>query len=268
MEFKWLEDFLAVAGGGSLSRAADARNATQPAFSRRLKALETWMGVALLDRCNFPITLTPASEQLLPGAERVVRDICIARDEVRFRTAADRSTLKLAMLHLLAVGYFPTWWQTVAGATNNVTAKVIADNLNGCVELLLQGGCDFLLCYRNDAVPNTVFADGFTGIAIETDNLVPVTTPDVEGKPLYALTADMVHAIPYLSFASDSFHGKVVAGLLNASSMKCTLHLCCEIAFAEAVRAQTLAGAGIAWLPWHVSNHTSRSATATYPKKR
>ncbi len=249
VEIKWLEDFLAVASSGSFSRAADARNVTQPAFSRRLKALETWIGVTLLDRSSYPITLTPAGEKLLPVAERVVRDIRIARDEVRVRAVADRSTLKLAMPHALAVGYFPSWWQTVAGSRDDTTVKVIADNLHDCVELLLQGGCEFLLCYRNNAVPNPVLAGGFVGIAIDTDSLVPVAAPDASGKPLHALSADTAHAVPYLSYAADSFLGKVVASLLNATPVKYPLRLCYESAFAEAVRAQALAGAGIAWLP-------------------
>lgn len=249
MEIKWLEDFLAVASSGSFSRSADARNVTQPAFSRRLKALETWMGATLLDRSSYPITLTPAGEKLLPVAERVVRDIRLARDEARVRVVTDRSTLKLAMPHSLAVGYFPSWWQEVAGSQDHVTAKVIADNLHDCVELLLQGGCDFLLCYRNDAVPNPVLAEGFAGIAIDRDSLVPVCAPDAEGKPRHALTADPAAAMPYLSYAADSFLGKVVASLLNGSPHKFPLRLCCESAFAEAIRAQALAGAGVAWLP-------------------
>jgi LysR family transcriptional regulator, hypochlorite-specific transcription factor HypT len=249
VEIKWLEDFLAVASSGSFSRAADARNVTQPAFSRRLKALETWIGVTLLDRSSYPITLTPAGQKLLPVAERVVREIRMARDDVQVRTLSDKSTLKLAMPHALAVGYFPSWWQTVAGSKDNITAKVIADNLHDCVELLVQGGCEFLLCYRNDAIPNPVLADGFAGIAIDTDSLVPVVAPDASGKPLHASNADSARAVPYLSYAADSFLGKVVASLLAAAPVKHPLRLCYESAFAEAVRAQALAGAGIAWLP-------------------
>lgn len=249
VEIKWLEDFLAVASSGSFSRAADARNVTQPAFSRRLKALETWIGVTLLDRSSYPITLTLAGERLLPVAERVVREIRAARDEARVRIMSDRSTLKLAMPHSLAVGFFPSWWQTVAGSTDTITAKVVADNLHDCVELLVQGGCEFLLCYRNDAIPNPVLADGFVGIAIETDCLLPVTAPDGDGLPRHVLTAEMTPAVPYLSYAADSFLGKVVASIINSSPVKFPLRVCCESAFAEAIRAQALAGAGIAWLP-------------------
>ena len=40
METKWLEDFIALAETRSFSRAAQLRHITQPAFSRRIQALE------------------------------------------------------------------------------------------------------------------------------------------------------------------------------------------------------------------------------------
>jgi DNA-binding transcriptional LysR family regulator len=64
MELKWLEDFVSVAKLPNFSHAARARYATQPALSRRVKALEHWYGVALLDRSTYPVTLTEAGRDL------------------------------------------------------------------------------------------------------------------------------------------------------------------------------------------------------------
>ena len=249
MEIKWLEDFLAVASSGNFSRAAEARNVTQPAFSRRLKALETWIGVPLLDRGSYPITLTPAGKKLLPVAERIVRDLRASRDEMRAASTVSRAMLKFAMPHSLAVDFFPVWWPTVIGANKQATVKVIADNLHDCVELLLQGSCQFLLCYRNDAVPNPVMSSGFLGIAIDSDALVAVSAPDDTGKPRHTLDQSATASVPFLNYAPDAFLGKVTASLLSAAPHRFNLALCYESAFAEAVRAQTLTGAGVAWLP-------------------
>ncbi|MFB1029444.1 MAG: LysR family transcriptional regulator, partial [Thauera sp.] len=62
MELKWLEDFLSLADSGSFSRSAEQRHVSQPAFSRRIRALEAWLGVALVDRSTFPTRLTEAGE--------------------------------------------------------------------------------------------------------------------------------------------------------------------------------------------------------------
>jgi LysR family transcriptional regulator, hypochlorite-specific transcription factor HypT len=249
LELKWLEDFLAVASSGNFSRAAEVRNVTQPAFSRRLKALEMWIGVPLLDRSSYPITLTPAGAKFLPVAENAVRNLQAGRSDVRAISAADETTLRFAMPHSLAVGFFPSWWQLVESAKSGITAKVIADNFHDCIEMLLHGACHILLCYRNDAVPNPLSASGCPGMAIDRDRLVAVSAPDTHGKPLHGLDANNSNSVAFLNYAPDAFLGKVTASLLNAAGSRMNLDLRYESAFAEAVRAQTLVGAGMAWLP-------------------
>ncbi len=60
MDTKLLEDFLSLASSKNFSRSAEERFITQPAFSRRIKALEAWAGTSLIDRDSYPIELTPA----------------------------------------------------------------------------------------------------------------------------------------------------------------------------------------------------------------
>lgn len=249
MELKWLEDFLAVAGSGNFSRAAETRNVTQPAFSRRLKALETWLGASLLDRGSHPIALTPAGAKFLPVAEQLVRELRSARDEARAASTGAGSMLKLAMPHSLAVDFFPVWWPSVSKGLDRLATKVIADNLHDCVELLLQGGCDFLLCYRFDKVPNPVISADFHGVVIATDSLVAVCAADATGRACHRLDAGNGAAVPFLNYAPDAFLGKVTASLLGTLASPLPLRLTYESAFAEAVRAQTRAGAGVSWLP-------------------
>src|SRR4051812_36616100 len=73
MELKWLEDFVSLARTGSFSRSAEERHITQPAFSRRIQALETWLGVSLIDRSTYPTTLTSAGQEFRETAEEAVR---------------------------------------------------------------------------------------------------------------------------------------------------------------------------------------------------
>ena len=48
MELKWLEDLLSLSRTRSFSRTATERFCTQSALSRRIKALELWVGVPLV----------------------------------------------------------------------------------------------------------------------------------------------------------------------------------------------------------------------------
>ncbi|EFC0588087.1 LysR family transcriptional regulator [Escherichia coli] len=56
IETKWLYDFLTLEKCRNFSQAAVSRNVSQPAFSRRIRALEQAIGVELFNRqvrrCN------------------------------------------------------------------------------------------------------------------------------------------------------------------------------------------------------------------------
>lgn len=72
MHLAWLEDFIAIAETGYFGQSADKRLITKSALSRRIKSLEGWAGVELLDRSEHPIRLTSAGEQFVLVAEQVV----------------------------------------------------------------------------------------------------------------------------------------------------------------------------------------------------
>src|SRR5690606_31345415 len=73
MELVWLEDFSALAESGNFSRAAELRHVTQPAFSRRIRSLENWVGVDLFVRTTHGATLTDAGKHMLASAQEMTR---------------------------------------------------------------------------------------------------------------------------------------------------------------------------------------------------
>ena len=84
MELKWLEDFLSLANTRNFSKSAEQRNVTQPAFSRRIRALENWLGVSLVDRSTYPTTLT--EDRTRPSADTAEQALILlhqARDDFR-----------------------------------------------------------------------------------------------------------------------------------------------------------------------------------------
>ena len=67
-----LEYLLAVANFGSFSIAADHCFVTQPSLSMQIKALESELGVMLLDRSKKPVVPTEAGEVVLQQALTLV----------------------------------------------------------------------------------------------------------------------------------------------------------------------------------------------------
>ena len=83
MDTKWVDDFLSLAATRSFSRSASARHSSQPAFSRRIQALEAWLGAELIDRSCNPPSLTPAGHAFRPLALGIAQQVHQARHTLR-----------------------------------------------------------------------------------------------------------------------------------------------------------------------------------------
>jgi DNA-binding transcriptional LysR family regulator len=88
LESGLLRTFLAIAEGGSFTRAAEAVHRTQSAVSMQVKRLEEGVGRPLFRRGGRGVVLTPPGEALLPKARRIVRLL----DEAASSLAAEEVT--------------------------------------------------------------------------------------------------------------------------------------------------------------------------------
>ena len=88
VETKWLEDFVSLAETRSFSRSAQLRHVTQPAFSRRIQALEAWAGIDLVDRSSYPTRLTPAGETFHAQALEILGSLQATRNMMRSHQVA------------------------------------------------------------------------------------------------------------------------------------------------------------------------------------
>lgn len=83
MEIQQLRHFLAVAHLGSIGRAAEVLNLSQPGLSRSIRTLEEVLGLALFERNARGVSLTPHGRQLLTRAEVIVNEHDRALSEAR-----------------------------------------------------------------------------------------------------------------------------------------------------------------------------------------
>jgi DNA-binding transcriptional LysR family regulator len=72
MELYQLRTFIVVAEEGQITKASRRLNVSQPAVSAQIKALEQDIGLPLFARTSAGIVVTPAGEQLLNDARRVL----------------------------------------------------------------------------------------------------------------------------------------------------------------------------------------------------
>src|SRR3954468_4752936 len=109
MELNWLEDFLALVERRNFSRAAEVRHVTQPAFSRRIRALEDWVGTPLVVRASQGVVLNAAGEVLRERAAGLVSDLQQMRRAALKAAGREGAALTIAATHALSFTFFPSW---------------------------------------------------------------------------------------------------------------------------------------------------------------
>ena len=252
MDNKWLEDFLSVARTGSFSRSAAERHITQPAFSRRIKSLEQWVGTPLIDRSTYPTRLTPAGERFRDAVQLSLATLHEVRHDLRAGTQPREATLRMAAQHSLASGFMVAWLQTVQPRLGSLTIEVRADNLHDCMRDLDQGNVDALVCYAHDALPIEIDVRRFPWHTIADSVLVPVARPDRQGRATFSLRRRPAQPLPLLSYGAESYLGRAVWHTIDQLHLRRALSVAYESTLSDSLRAAALAGFGLAWLPLHL----------------
>ncbi|MDJ1160239.1 LysR family transcriptional regulator [Chelatococcus sp. SYSU_G07232] len=248
MELKWLEDFISLANTLSFSRSAEERHVTQSAFSRRIKQLETWIGVPLVDRATYPARLTPAGEAFLPTAQQIARDLHAARSDARERQGIKANTLSFAALHTLSLTFFPRWLHDVERRVGAVRTRLSTDysSMEAFITSLTEGESDFLLVYAHPAVPVRLDGQRFAHRTLGRERIVPVSAPGPDGGPLHGPGA-AGGPVRYLAYAAGAFLGHVTASLFEERPIGCATVY--ENTMSEGLKAMAVEGWGLAWIP-------------------
>ena len=155
MELRWLQDFLMVAETGNFTRAAEKRNTSQAAFSRRIKSLEAWLGFDLIDRRPHPTLLTPQGEVSANMPAQLLRQMPTAA--VSSAAALGRNEHGPHRLAVRDTAPLPHWWQALARGAALSWALVVVGNIH---DLITAGvgyrGPDDLLPSRATADPSLI----------------------------------------------------------------------------------------------------------------
>src|SRR6516164_6855954 len=87
MELRSLHYFVRIAELGSITRASAHLQIAQPALTRHVQRLEDELHTPLFTRANRGVRLTEAGHKLFESAQRILRDVERAGDEIRAHKA-------------------------------------------------------------------------------------------------------------------------------------------------------------------------------------
>lgn len=249
METKWLEDFVSLAETHSFSRSAQLRHVTQPAFSRRIQSLEAWAGTDLVDRSSYPTQLTPAGQILYEQALETLQHLQNTRSMLRQHSPGAQDTIEFAVPHTLAFTFFPSWLSGLREQVGPIKSHLIALNVHDAVLRLMEGSCDLLLAYHHPSQPIQLDPERYEMRLLGHEVLAPFSKPDQLGCPMFSLPGPEGQPLPFLTYSTGAYLGRVVDWVLKQSGQTAHLDKVYETDMSESLKAMAIEGHGVAFLP-------------------
>lgn len=249
MNFIWLEDFLALAATGNFTRAATERHSSQPAFSRRIRALEEWVGEDLIDRSTHPASLTEVGEWFRSIAQDLLLRVSRVPEDAKRVAEASSVTLRLASTHALSFTFLPRWLRSLEASATLGPVQLISDVLQQCEILMQEGKVQFVLSHSHPAAKSPLDSDSYYSIVVGCDTLLPVSCVGDDEGPLYSLSAGSSISFPMLEYTKESGLGRIISSVLKSQQKENDLQTVFSAHLASVLRTMVIDGRGIAWLP-------------------
>ncbi|HHQ2950010.1 TPA: LysR substrate-binding domain-containing protein [Klebsiella pneumoniae] len=108
IRLRHLHTFVAVAQQGTLGRAAETLNLSQPALSKTLNELEQLTGTRLFERGRLGAQLTLVGEQFLTHAVKVLDALNSAGQALNRKEGLNNDIVRIGALPTAALGILPT----------------------------------------------------------------------------------------------------------------------------------------------------------------
>ncbi|MBF9050779.1 LysR family transcriptional regulator [Roseobacter sp. HKCCD9010] len=261
MRLEWLEDILAVAENGSLSEAAERRNLTQSAFSRRIQNIEDYVGVELFDRTRKPVQLRPTTADQREQIGRLVGDLRQLVTDLRRGDRTSGNRVIIASLHSLTTSLTPELVNGIQARIPEAFVRLRSANLDDCFGLILSRQADIALVYRVPGMEHPIEADYIESLVLGEDRLIPVFAVD---------KADALNSwfqsgeLPFIGYPGDVFLGQVMDTVIlpRIRSLARAVPKA-ETALTLAALELAKVGIGVAWVPLSLARpHIARGAIA------
>ena len=249
MELSWLEDFLSLASSGNFSISAAQRNMTQSAFSKRIKALENWIGADLIDRRTFPAELTPAGQEFREVAQTTLNLIHVQRNHFRSSFHSKKVDLRILCAITLALRFTPRWILDLQSKVGKFSTSLKTQNFYTMVQSLNDRETDFVLQYSHPTLPSLYQKTNIQSLVLTNEALIPVSTV-VDGRLVFNLDEMPIENIPLLRYSKNGFLARAEDIILKRNGVpeESTIRVI-ESPISEVLKKFALLGEGVTWLP-------------------
>ncbi|SEC39661.1 DNA-binding transcriptional regulator, LysR family [Burkholderia sp. WP9] len=151
-----VQAFVAIADRGSFQSAADSLHVTQTAITQRLRKLETYLGVTLIERTTRSMALTEIGRSFLPQARRLLGELADALVEIRETGEARRGDVSIACVPTVGVQYLPRILQAYSARYPHNRIRILDHASAAVEEAVLRREVEFGINIAREAQPDLV----------------------------------------------------------------------------------------------------------------
>jgi DNA-binding transcriptional LysR family regulator len=138
-----VQAFVSIADKGSFQNAADSLHVTQTAITQRLRKLEDFLGVMLVERTTRSIALSLIGRDFLPQARRLLEELGDALLEIRETGKAERGDVSIACVPTVGVQYLPRIMQEYSARYPNNRIKILDHASSAVADAVLRREAEF-----------------------------------------------------------------------------------------------------------------------------
>jgi DNA-binding transcriptional LysR family regulator len=206
LKLRDLDVLLAVIETGSMGKAANRLNISQPAVSKAVVELEAALGVQLVDRSRRGVVPTPYGLALRKRGVAIFNDLRQGVQDIDFLLDPTRGEIRIGTTEPLAVAIVTPIIDKLSRKYPQMFFHVVAGDTAALYRDVVERNLEFAICRMIGALP-----DELTAEVLFHDSLAIMAAADNPLTRRRKLTLAELANEPWMLFPFDSSFGSVIA---------------------------------------------------------
>jgi DNA-binding transcriptional LysR family regulator len=209
-----VQALVAVADQGAFGRAAQALHITQAALSRRIRNLEEFLGVKLVERTTRSVALTAIGLDFVPQARRLLADLEAALADIRETGRALRGDVTIACVPTVGVQFLPAIVKRYAARHPDNRIRILDHSSSEVAAVVLRREAEFGINMQADTHPD------LASVPLLEDRFVLVCRDDHPLARRKRLTWRQIQGYPLILGGHEGGHRPYLDAVLQAHDLR------------------------------------------------
>jgi DNA-binding transcriptional LysR family regulator len=218
-----VQAFVAIADFGGFQKAAETLHVTQTAVTQRLRNLEDFLGVMLVERTTRSIALSSIGKDFLPQARRLLQELSSTLNEIRETGKAQRGDVAIACVPTVGIQYLPQIIQEYSARFPENRIKILDHASLQVAEAVLRREAEFGINLAGSTHPE------LSSVPLLDDHFVLICRDDHPLAKRRSLTWSQIQPYPLIFSGDVNGNRALLDSYLGGKSMDLHLHFQYEV---------------------------------------